>query len=162
MAQCVDLFQVEHGGRRYNVPCGKCYNCKRKRVSGWAFRLMNKDMHTCMSFFITLTYDTEHLMFSKNGFPTLYPNHLQLFWKVFRKRFKPKTIKYYACGEYGSNRQRPHYHAIVFVDDQNVTPIQFINWLEADWKHGSTHVGYVSAQSVAYTLKYISKPPRVS
>lgn len=149
---------MKHG---FEVPCGKCLHCRRKRVSGWAFRLMNQDRSADLSFFVTLTYDTDHLEFSTQGRPSLCPAHLTNFWKVFRKRFPPKSIKYYAVGEYGSNRKRPHYHAIIFVHNAKSTALEFINWIERDWPHGSTYCGSVSEESVAYTLKYISKPPSV-
>jgi hypothetical protein len=161
MAQCVDLYQVEHGSKRYNVPCGKCYQCRKKRVAGWSYRMMREERASALSFFITLTYDPDHLMFTNRGLPTLHPPHLQNFWKKLRKRFPPKSIKYYACGEYGSKRKRPHYHAILYVYDNSVTTYQVFNWIEQDWQHGSTFVGTVTGESVAYVLKYISKPTQI-
>jgi hypothetical protein len=110
-----------------------------------------------MSFFITLTYDTQHLMFCPKGRPTLWPSHLTNYWKYLRKHFKTKAIKYYACGEYGSNKKRPHYHAILFIKDTSLSPIQVLNVIEKAWPHGETFTGTVTGESVAYVLKYISK-----
>lgn len=157
MPQCLYQRMVED----LPVQCGKCVYCKRKRVQGWAFRLQNQDMHSCMSFFITLTYDAEHLMFCPNNRPTLHPNHVTLWMKKFRKHFKPRTLKYYVCGEYGSNRKRPHYHMILFVSDTQLSAMQITNVIEKTWEYGDTHVGTVTGESIAYTLKYISKPPSV-
>jgi hypothetical protein len=157
MPQCLYQRMIED----LPVQCGKCIYCKRKRVQGWAFRLQNQDMHSCMSFFVTLTYDTENLEFCQNKRPTLYPNHVTLFMKIFRKRFKNKALKYYVCGEYGSNKKRPHYHMILFVNDHSPTAIEVCNWIETDWKYGSTFTGTVTGESIAYVLKYISKPPSV-
>jgi hypothetical protein len=63
--------------------------------------------------FITLTYSDEHL--PEDG--SLNPEHLTRFWKRLRKNEsadKKDWIRYFACGEYGEKRGRPHYHAMVF------------------------------------------------
>lgn len=139
------------------ISCGKCMYCRQKRISGWAARLMRKDMSSDMSFFVTLTYDPDHVMFCPKGRPTLYPNHLTEYWKALRKKIPPRSLSYYACGEYGSNRKRPHYHAIVFISDPDLLPMHALKYLETTWKHGEVFVGTVTGESVAYTLKYISK-----
>lgn len=157
MAQCSHPYLVD----TQPVPCGKCYQCKQRRVAGWAARLMNQDMHSHMSFFVTLTYAPEHLMFSTQKRPTLYPSHLTSYWKALRKKFKTKGIKYYVAGEYGSNRQRPHYHALVFINDPKISPMDAFRALENSWKYGDTFIGTVTGESIAYTLKYISKKPSV-
>ena len=41
-----------------DVPCGKCPNCKKRRVNEWVFRLQEEDKVSSTSYFITLTYDT--------------------------------------------------------------------------------------------------------
>jgi hypothetical protein len=110
-----------------------------------------------MSFFITLTYDSDHLMFCPNNRPTLWPSHLTNYWKYLRKHFKTKSIKYYACGEYGSNKKRPHYHAILFIKETKMSAIQILNIIEKAWPHGETFTGTVTGESVAYVLKYLTK-----
>jgi len=157
MPQC--LYIKNYDG--VPVACGKCMYCKNKRVAGWAARLMNKEMHSSFAFFVTFTYDTEHLMFCPKNRPTLYPNHLTAYWKKLRKFFPEKAISYYACGEYGSNKKRPHYHAIVFFNNEKIQPLYAIKQMEQCWEHGEIFVGTVTAESVAYTLKYISKKPSV-
>lgn len=63
---------------------------------------------------LTLTYDTGHL--PQNG--SLVKKDLTDFWKRLRYRLrrdkKVTDLKYFACGEYGDNYGRPHYHAILF------------------------------------------------
>ncbi len=68
-------------------------------------------------------------------------------------------LRYYAAGEYGSKNNRPHYHAIIFnVPDSEM----FYNaWHLNGEPIGSIHVGNVSTDSVAYTMKYIDKPSRI-
>jgi hypothetical protein len=153
MAQCL-YTTIRHDAP---VPCGRCINCRNKRVAGWSARLIKEDKHSEMSFFITLTYDSDHVMFSPCNRPTLWPSHLTSYWKMLRKKFKSNAIKYYACGEYGSNRQRPHYHAILFIKKTSYSAVEILQLIESNWPHGETFTGTVTGESIAYVLKYISK-----
>lgn len=132
------------------VPCGRCPNCKLRRVNSWVFRLLQEDKVSTSGHFITLTYDTRHVPISPNGFMTLQKQDFQKFMKRLRKQCPTAKLKYYACGEYGSSNNRPHYHAIVFnCPDENM----YVN----AWELGSIHIGKVSGDSIAYTMKYIDK-----
>lgn len=137
------------------VPCGRCPPCKLRRVNGWVFRLLQEDKRSDTSHFVTLTYDTKFVPISENGFMTLRKSDFQKYMKRLRKLCPGADLKYYAVGEYGTNRHRPHYHAIIF----GVPDIEL--FAEA-WKLdgnslGAVHVGTVSGESIAYTLKYIDK-----
>lgn len=138
------------------VPCGKCAPCKIRRVSQWVFRLTQEELQSTSSHFVTLTYDTEHVPITKNGYMTLDKSDLQKFFKRLRKLCPDSKIKYYAVGEYGTTTQRPHYHAIIF----NVTDSSHYSmaWTLQSKMLGSVHVGTVSKNSIAYTMKYIDKP----
>ena len=100
------------------VPCGKCPKCLKRKQNAWAFRLQCQTRVSISSAFITLTYEDEKLPLSYNGLPNLDKTHVQKFLKRLRKA-SPKSsnelsIKYYACGEYGTRTHRPHYHMIAF------------------------------------------------
>lgn len=79
---------------------------------------------------------------------------MQDFWKRLRYYYKDRRISYYACGEYGTLNERPHYHAIVFdcVDTDA--------YVEA-WNFGSVHIGDVSSASISYVCGYVDKPSHV-
>lgn len=66
-----------------------------------------------------------------------------------------KGLKYYACGEYGTETNRPHYHAIIF----NLPQLWLLdpNYLESTWKHGRIHIGDANIKTIHYTLKYMMK-----
>lgn len=140
------------------VPCGKCPECLKRRVSGWSFRLMQEEKHSYSAYFVTLTYDTKYVPITQNRYMSLDKRDVQLFMKRLRKAVSLKdksfTLKYYICGEYGGKTTRPHYHAIIF----NVPDIYDI---ERAWCKGQIHYGRVSAASVGYTLKYMDKPKRI-
>lgn len=120
-----------------SVPCGRCKECKARRVSAWSFRLMQESRVSDSSYFITLTYDYEHVCIKKSGQLSLFKADLQGFFKRLRqshvrgddRRFKrsvllrngyskrSKPLKYFAVGEYGGRTKRPHYHIILFNAD---------------------------------------------
>lgn len=140
------------------VPCGKCPVCKAKRVNQWVFRVMEQEKVSCSAHFVTLTYDTRHVPISNNGFMTLRKKDVQDYWKRLRKLTPDSKIKYYVCGEYGGEKNRPHYHAIVF----NVPDVEMFAkaWMLNGESIGTVHVGTVTSDSIAYTMKYIDKAAR--
>lgn len=140
--------------RMLKVPCGKCLECKMRRVKSWYVRLLAEKEVSESAHFITITYDDEYLPYSENGLMTLRYSDFQKFMKRLRKKHNGKPIKYYAVGEYGSNRHRPHYHAIIFNADCD----DIVN----SWHTGFVHIGKVTNASIYYTLKYISKAPTQS
>lgn len=131
------------------VPCGKCPACRRRRASGWMFRLLQEERVSVSSYFVTLTYHTDFVPISDNGWLTLCPSHLQDFWKRLRYYCRNK-IRYYACGEYGELNQRPHYHAIVFNCDEKA----FCD----SWTFGNVDIGTVTEASLSYVTGYMDKP----
>jgi len=150
------------------VPCGKCPLCKKRRIDEWVFRLQQEDKKSSCSLFVTLTYDTQHVPISAHGFMTLSKGNgrktetkdrkdsdTQAFFKRLRKDKKDEQIKYYMCGEYGTENDRPHYHLIIFSDTITIDDI------EKHWNLGSVHVGEVSGDSIAYCLKYLDKEKRI-
>lgn len=153
MASCITPFSVRHKitGQQIVVPCGKCPACFARRVSQWSYRLMQEEKESISSHFITLTYDTNHVFITNNGYMSLHKRHTQLFFKRLRKNPKnhDRKIKYYLVGEYGGKTQRPHYHIILFNAD--------VSTIQESWLQGAIHYGTVSGASIGYTLKYISK-----
>lgn len=158
MGQCLTPFGIRHKmtNETIPVPCGRCPECMKRRVSGWSFRLMQEEKVSTSAYFITLTYDQP--IMTRNGFMTLDKPDVQKFMKRLRKAVSQKyphiKVKYYLCGEYGTKGMRPHYHAIIF----NVPDTSFI---EAAWNKGYIHYGTVSGASVGYTLKYMDKPKKI-
>ncbi|AXH74607.1 MAG: replication initiator protein [Microviridae sp.] len=115
------------------------------------------------SCYVTLTFDDQYL-------PEDYGVHvrdLQLFFKRLRKSLGSKKIKFFACGEYGDENLRPHYHSIIFnhdfLDKKLFTTKKGIKLFTSDslqklWPYGHTTTGSVTYQSAAYVARYtISK-----
>ena len=156
MPECISPFEKRHEitGKWLLLPCGKCAPCLKRRVSGWSYRLSKHEKEAQASFFVTLTYDTQYVPITNNGFMSLCKTDLQKFFKRLRKLHpKDSNIKYYAVGEYGGKTNRPHYHIILFNAD--------IKLVEKAWKFGYIHNGQVSEASIGYTLKYVSKAGKI-
>ena len=153
-------FQLSEQNGGHKVPCGKCLNCKRRRASSWSVRLVKEGERSISAHFLTLTYDTEHVPISKNGFMNLDKTHLQKFFKRLRKCHgkNHKSIKYYAVGEYGGKTLRPHYHMVIFNADVNLFER---SWALENKTIGQIHVGTITEASIGYTLKYISKASKI-
>lgn len=90
------------------VPCGKCTQCRIRRASEWALRATHELLYHQNSCFVRLSYDNEHLPADL----AVNKNTLQLYFKRLRKR--GFSIKYLACGEYGEQTGRAHYHAVIY------------------------------------------------
>lgn len=162
MAACDTPYFANHSNPAMGqipVPCGKCPPCKQRRVNSWVFRLTQEEKRSASAIFVTLTYGTHSVPCSKNGYRTLEPNDMRLYIKRLRKLIRksstPTSIKYYFVGEYGGGKGRPHYHMILFncMDQRHAVNAWAINGQPI----GGVHVGTVTTESVAYTMKYIDK-----
>lgn len=114
------------------IPCGKCIGCRLDYAKQWANRIMLEAQYHDEAYFVTLTYDDEHVPRSWYTNPetgeacqslTLRKRDFQLFMKRLRRsqdglewfgKRVDQSIRFFASGEYGSNSLRPHYHAIIF------------------------------------------------
>ena len=161
------------------IPCGQCIECRLNKSREWAVRMMLEAKYHESSYFVTLTYDNDHVPISYYGDPdtgeaqvslTLKFEDLRSFWKQLRRKLSyrglPK-IRYYACGEYGSETHRPHYHAIIFglqLDDlepdrKSRLGHQYYRseFLADTWKHGFVGVSPISFETCAYVARYVTK-----
>ena len=114
--QCINPVRITKGLDVTRFPdgllvgCGKCVMCRIAKRREWTLRLIHESVYWEDSVFLTLTYSDDYL--PKNG--SLDKRQLQLFIKRLRKSLNGRSIKYFACGEYGDNTERPHYHLIIF------------------------------------------------
>lgn len=145
------------------VPCGQCIGCRLERSRQWASRMVNEMQMHEKNAFLTLTYDAEHLPINQS----LEKEHLQLFLKRLRKSLDKKKIRYYACGEYGTETKRPHYHLIAFgywpedstyyKETQEGGKLYISRRLENIWGMGQCVVAHVNFETCAYTARYITE-----
>lgn len=144
------------------VPCGQCLGCRLERSRQWAVRIMHEASLYDSNCFVTLTYDDEHLPVRGS----LNKADFVGFIKRLRSRVGHR-IPYFHCGEYGSDRFRPHYHAILFdvafADRRvhmrskagNITYTSAL--LSACWGKGLCNFGAVTFDSAGYVARYCLK-----
>jgi len=157
--KCITPFHVKDKftGEYIPVPCSKCPPCKKRRTSGWSFRLVKEGERSLSALFVTLTYNTEVVPITKNGFMNLDKADVQKFMKRLRKLSNEK-LKYYVCGEYGTKRMRPHYHLIIFNADKEKVEQA---WTLDRRPLGQIYIGDVNEASIGYTLKYMTKKGKI-
>lgn len=195
------------------VPCGHCIGCRLDYSREWATRGYLESLMWNQTFFVTLTYDDDHIFVpdyveDKDGYTytapdeiewggTLIPKDLQDFIKRLRKnilkyyeknekdlrksgmRFEkldptdenepdPLAIRYMACGEYGAETRRPHYHLIIFNLNLLASDLynpRIINqnyyfqshMIEKCWKNGISNCCPATWNTMAYVARYITK-----
>lgn len=143
------------------VPCGKCFCCRSKYRLGWQLRLQHELLsYNYCAIFLTLTYNEKNLPIND----TLVKKDVQDFIKRLRKYYSDVKIRYFAVGEYGTEKHRPHYHLIVYglkAPEQKRKSV--LNWKygkflsENIWKKGYCFVGYVDSKCISYVSKYVLK-----
>lgn len=143
------------------IPCGHCIGCKLERSRQWAIRCMHEAQLHQHNIFATLTYDDNHI--PQNG--SLQPEHFTLFMKRLRKAHG-EGIRFFQCGEYGEQLERPHHHALIFncrFQDAKLyprsatTPLYTSEQLDQLWTHGRTTIGAVNFETAAYVARYSLK-----
>ena len=86
--------------------------------------------------------------------------------KRLRSKNRSIPIRFYHCGEYGDQLDRPHYHALVFGyafpdkyywANRNNLPSYRSPELETLWTFGNSEIGEVTFQSAGYCARYIQK-----
>lgn len=148
----------------FAVPCGHCVECMQDKANEWSYRVMREFDHCgrvgCV---LTLTYDNNHL--PADG--CVSRRDLQLFLKRLRKYIQPIKVKYFGCGEYGTDNGRPHYHLVIIgwqpVDlffvkkSKKNTHLYRSPTIDKIWQQGIAGVAQVTAESVKYSAKYLQK-----
>lgn len=151
------------------VPCKSCTACRINHTSEWTLRLMMELEMWKSARFITLTYKPGTTPENK----TLVKEDVSDFFKALRQNLNGRSIKYFACGEYGETPEseddwekgkRPHYHAIVFgltgsLEDRQAC---FYAWKKAEefqWfgKNWMKTCGTVTPDSARYVSGYCQK-----
>ena len=162
--------------KRLKIPCQQCIECRLKYSKMWATRCMLETKEHEYNYFITLTYDDLHLPTSINKLsgeilPNLVPEHLTKFMKDLRRHYEYhynwKDIRFYACGEYGEQFGRCHFHIILFncpIKDKVYLGKSFRGdkyytspTFENIWGNGFVSITDVTFESCAYVARYVMK-----
>lgn len=127
----------------------------------WTLRCtLENSVHNSSSF-ITLTYGQEHLPDKES----VSKNDAQAFLKRLavntsrlstaeriHHQIHPAYPRYYLIGEYGSQLERPHYHALLFGYGTGAQ-----SFLESTWQKGHVNSKPFAIERAAYVARYTQK-----
>ena len=168
-----EIGLVEAGFEKFvSVPCGMCRECLTQRARDWSFRIMKECEIHDDNWFITLTYDDEHIpknmMLDKNAISSFNKN----LKSALRYAGFDSTFRFYGVGEYGGQTARPHYHVIYFglpiPDLKFVTKTKDGNlifdsdFIKKVWDNGFITIEGVSIGSACYVARYCDKKKRLN
>lgn len=164
------------------IPCGKCIACRKQERYSWATRIELEAKQYKHNYFITLTYNDENLyipdytinkktgeIYENDGtwLGSLNKKDLQQFIKstrnYFQRDYDLEGTKFYACGEYGDQGDRPHYHIILMncpnlqLETIGKTGLLTNKRLENIWHKGYITVGECNWTTIGYTAGYCQK-----
>lgn len=157
------------------IPCGTCYSCRLTKARDWTVRCVLESMYHEQSWFITLTYDDNHLPYNYDmlsgeftGKSSLCKADAQKFVKRLRKNYSyDNHLKYLCCGEYGFVSQRPHMHFLVFglklddLEEYKNTDLGYTlynsEFVSRCWPYGFAVIAPVTYESCAYVSRYTVK-----
>lgn len=142
--------EYQHGADWLLLPCSKCLDCRKAQAKAWALRCRLELQQHASAVFTTLTYDDEHLP------ATLTKRHVQLWLKRLRQRLwrseTARPLRFFYCGEYGSQSQRPHYHAILYGLTREDRPL-----IETTWGLGHVRTEPITKRRIGYCAGYTRK-----
>lgn len=155
-----------HSGRVQHIKCGQCMGCRRDDQIEWSVRCFHESVLWKESWFLTFTYDDEHLPSSGS----VSKREVQTLFKRLAKAAKAagllegSGLRRFGNAEYGTQTLRAHYHAIVFglalndlkrwKKNERGEQMWTSAFLERAWGKGRVVVGQVTPDSVAYVAGY--------
>ena len=148
------------------VPCGRCLACKEEIAKEYTLRYcMHKNEQGLLkTAFLTLTYNNENLPINENYKMTLRKKDIVDYLKATREQLRRDSKKtnqnllnylYYLSGEYGEEKNRPHYHIVLSYNNKRI-----LNEFVKQWEETKGNVkcyDNASIQSIFYTIGYVDK-----
>ena len=131
--------------KKYQVPCGKCLECRSLVQNDWCIRLSYEInmfyRNGGIGVFLTFTYNDDNLpVFAPLNQPCFRHDDVLKFLDrinlYMQRTYGAYMYKYFFCSEYGKNTQRPHYHGL-FLLKHGVDWFSFVEKCRELWsEHG--------------------------
>ena len=147
------------------IRCNRCIGCKLDYENEWATRMVHEGRTSVAAYFLTLTYDDDHLPPGNS----LRHKDWQKFIKALRNRFPRLRIRYFQCGEYGEKTGRPHFHAALYgleLDDRRPSSKgrgdHAKDYFESEtidkaWAKGAAICAPLNFKTASYMARYMLK-----
>ena len=144
---CITPTMLNNG---VEVSCRKCWQCRKRRVDDLVGRCIAESKFAKKTYAATLTYGAD----AGVNAATLVYKDVQDFLKRLRKKY---LVRYIVAGEYGTKKNRAHWHIILFFDKEypEVENNKRVNWKY--WDKGFTYFQEPDWKGFQYVLKYVLK-----
>lgn len=144
---CITPTMLKDG---VEVSCRKCWQCRKRRVDDLVGRCIAESKFAKKTYAATLTYGGD----AGVNAATLVYKDVQDFLKKLRKKY---SVRYIVAGEYGTKKNRAHWHIILFFDKEypEVENDKRVNWKY--WNKGFTYFQEPNWKGFQYVLKYVLK-----
>lgn len=146
------VFSYYDKSQFLEIPCGKCESCQKNYRFQWSIRCLYESLLYPESYFLTLTYDDDHIKYATD-------NDLKKFIKALRNN--GQKIRYFACKEFGLKTNRIHFHAILFgvklKDLKYYNNHYESNYLKGFWHHGNIQIMKFDSGCAFYIAGYVKK-----
>lgn len=156
---CVNPYVI--GGHAFG--CGQCMSCRIHRRRVWAHRIILEAKEHVDNAFLTLTYADDKLPHDGSVDSIV----LQRYIKKLRQKYSPGKFRFYGCGEYGEENNRPHYHLALFgfpnclrgqtYYGTGTICCEVCSMVSDTWGLGHIYVGSLTNESAAYIAGYVTK-----
>lgn len=135
--------------------CGSCFACRAVKRQEWAGRiLLENNLHDC-AVFLTLTHNQESVPADYSIEKDTLTKFLHRLRTNARRMGYRKKLRYFACGEYGEEYDRPHYHAVVFGMHSWDRELLDKTWSPKEL--GNTTISNLTQHRAAYVARYTQK-----
>lgn len=148
--------------RYVEVPCGQCYECRKKKARDWGIRMQEELKQNREAIFFTGTFTDErinHLCnkynIEKNDVNLIATKEVRLFLERLRRKNRGKSVRHWIVTEKGHNAtHRIHIHGIFWGRNRKELSIL----LKQNWIAGYCYQGtFVSSKTINYITKYMTK-----
>lgn len=139
------------------LPCGQCEACRINYAKEWSIRCCLEACEHEFNYFLTLTFDNNHVKYAGNKDLNKFIDRLQ--------KYDP-NLKYFACKEFGSLTNRIHFHMILFMDKELelIEPVKIGDYyhfhcpmISKKWNFGLHDITPFERDCAAYVAKYANK-----
>lgn len=138
------------------ISCRECWQCRQRKIDDWVGRCIAEGKTAVGTSCVTLTYgadengDTDHIRAA-----ILTYSDVQGYFKRLRANGFP--LRYFVVGEYGKEKGRAHWHAILFWQ-KKIPPHELrTNFMERHWPHGYSFWDENNDRAIRYACKYLQK-----
>lgn len=146
----------------YKVPCRRCWQCLSERTNDLVGRAIAESKSCALTVVLTLTYGRDEHGAALHGKTMV---HCKADLKRYLQSWRNDgyKIRYMIAGEFGSERGRAHWHAVLFFHTRKagVAWPEFVYdtecQLEKHWPHGYTYAQRPTYQNLSYAIKYAVK-----